>query len=125
MSERKFASITGSLLARKGQAGPSADGETLVHRWQPQRETSVAPPPPMPVASVVPDADISVKVAMRLSQAQHFRLRVAAAQLQVTRQSLMAAALDHYLATVCAVGLPDCRCLRSAKACDGGCTCAV
>lgn len=122
MSDRKFASITGSLLARKGEAGPSADRAMLARRW-PTHVADVAPQPVV-AAPVAADRDVSVKVALRLSQAQHFRLRVAAAQLQVTRQSLMAAALDHYLATVCAAGVPECRCLRSAKACDGGCGCA-
>ncbi len=132
MSDRKFASITGSLLARKGEAGPSADRAMLARRWQPQPqpqpqlqpEVAVVSPQPRPVAPTTPDRDARVKVALRLSQAQHFRLRVAAAQLQVTRQSLMAAALDHYLATVCAAGVPECRCLRSAKTCEKSCDCA-
>jgi len=147
MSDRKFASITGDLLARKGEAGPSADRFAAAQRWKPE-------PPPMPremgtggvsVAPAVPEAPVSapvlvrpsvqpqpqsiaapdhseptVKIALKLSEAQHFRMRVAAAQLQVSRQSLMSAALDHYLSTVCAAGLPECKCLGSGK----GCACA-
>ena len=82
------------------------------------RRTSVAP---RPVAAECHKSDQQmVKIALRLSEAQHFRMRVAAAQLQVTRQSLMSAALDHYLATVCAASLPECKCLGSGK----GCNCA-
>ena len=66
---------------------------------------------PAPVAASV--AEASVKIALRLTEGQHFRMRVAAAQLQVTRQALMSAALDHYLKTVCAAGVPQCRCLAA------------
>ncbi|MDO8423329.1 MAG: hypothetical protein Q7S99_14330 [Parvibaculum sp.] len=126
MSAAKFASITGSLLARKGEAGPSADRQALEERWRPHDVTMPEvrhAPVVVPAQSVA--AEPSLKVAMRLSEAQHFRLRVAAAQLQVSRQALMSAALDHYLSTVCAAGVPSCRCLRAsgpanAKGC--GCT---
>ena len=135
MSDRKFASITGDLLARKGEAGPSADRFAAAQRWAPEpppmpREmgtggASAAPVlvrPAVPVQPIAaPDpSEPSVKIALKLSEAQHFRMRVAAAQLQVSRQSLMSAALDHYLSTVCAAGLPECKCLGSGK----GCACA-
>ena len=135
MSDRKFASITGDFLVRKGEAGPSSDRFAASQRWAPE-------PPPMPremgtgsassapvlVRPAVPvqpiaatdQSEPSVKIALKLSEAQHFRMRVAAAQLQVSRQSLMSAALDHYLSTVCAAGLPECKCLGSGK----GCACA-
>lgn len=135
MSDRKFASITGDLLARKGEAGPSSDRFAAAQRWAPEpppmpREmgTGSASPAPVLVRPAVPVQPIvapdpsepSVKIALKLSEAQHFRMRVAAAQLQVSRQSLMSAALDHYLSTVCAAGLPECKCLGSGK----GCACA-
>ena len=125
MSTAKFASVTGSLLARKGEAGPSADRQALAERWQP-REVAMPEvrqaPAAMPAESVV--AEPSLKVALRLSEGQHFRLRVAAAQLQVSRQALMSAALDHYLATVCAAGVPSCRCLRASDSTNAkGCGC--
>ena len=141
MSDRKFASITGDFLVRKGEAGPSSDRFAAAQRWAPEpppmpREVgtgsaSSAPAipsapvlvrpsvPPQPVAAPDP-SEPSVKIALKLSEAQHFRMRVAAAQLQVSRQSLMSAALDHYLSTVCAAGLPECKCLGSGK----GCACA-
>jgi hypothetical protein len=129
MSAAKFASITGALLARKGEAGPSADGRAGAGRWlaQPDAATAVTLPPsapkpkaPAPQASFVPDAAASVKIALRLSEAQHFRMRVAAAQMQVTRQALLSAALDHYLATVCAAETPGCHCLTSGQGCGCG-----
>lgn len=134
MSDRKFASITGDLLSRKGEAGPSADRFAAAQRWKPEpppmpsapRAMASTPmlvrPPVTPQAVAAPDKiEPMVKMALKLSEAQHFRMRVAAAQLQVTRQSLMSAALDHYLATVCAAGLPECKCLGSGKgwACAG------
>ena len=126
MSTAKFASVTGSLLSRKGEAGPSTDRQALTERWQPPREVCLPEarhaPAAIPAASVA--AEASLKVAMRLSEGQHFRLRVAAAQLQMSRQALMSAALDHYLATVCAAGVPSCRCLRtSSSRNEKGCGC--
>jgi hypothetical protein len=126
MSSRKFAAMTGSLLARKGEASPSAALPfAMPEVWRQPAEMPERMPEPAPVAAA-PAAPVAVrsveaphKIAMRLSEAQHMRLRVAAAQLQVTRQSLLAAALDHYLTTVCASGRPGCACLRS-----GGCGCA-
>ena len=139
MSDRKFASITGDLLTRKGEAGPSSDRFAVAQRWKPEppsmpREMGtggVADAPvsapvlvrpavqPQPIAAR-DHSEPSVKVALKLTEAQHFRMRVAAAQLQVSRQSLMSAALDHYLSTVCAAGLPECKCLGSGE----GCACA-
>lgn len=121
MSDRKFASITGSLLARKGEAGPSAERAALARPWSVPSAAPQVQPVPAAIAPTAADPAASVKVALRLTSAQHFRLRVAAAQLQVTRQSLMAAALDHYLATVCAAGVPQCQCLRSGGVCGKGC----
>jgi len=116
MSQTKFASVTGALLSRKGEAGPSADRQSLNERWVPAPQVKPVQvampvaPAPAPVSADGP----SVKIALRLSEGQHFRMRVAAAQLQVTRQALMSAALDHYLKTVCAAGVPQCRCLSGA-----------
>lgn len=120
MSHPKFAAVTSGLLSRKGEAGPSEDHRSFDERWQkvspaPPVEVSMpSAPAPLPVVSA-PLAEPSVKIALRLTEAQHFRMRVAAAQLQVTRQALMSAALDHYLKTVCAAGVPQCRCLSGAS----------
>ncbi|MGV8998583.1 MAG: hypothetical protein ACOH12_16705 [Parvibaculaceae bacterium] len=123
MSQTKFASVTSALLSRKGEAGPSADRHSLSERWQmPPNVKPVEVAMPMPAAAVVAApvvapvavSEASVKIALRLTEGQHFRMRVAAAQLQVTRQALVSAALDHYLKTVCAAGVPQCRCLSGA-----------
>jgi hypothetical protein len=129
MSHRKFAAMTGSLLARKGEACPSAEPQFVMPDiWRRPVEPPAAASGPAPEIEREPDAPPSFaakpvqaphKIAMRLTEAQHLRLRVAAAQLQVTRQALLAAALDHYLTTVCASGRPGCACLRS----GGGCGC--
>lgn len=117
MSGPRFASVTGLLLARKGEAGPSSDRLADSARWQ-----KPSPPPALVVKAATPvnDAKLDVKIALRLTDAQHFRMRVAAAQMQVTRQALLSAALDHYLATVCAASVPGCHCLTSGQ----GCGCA-
>jgi hypothetical protein len=128
MSSRKFAAMTGSLLARKGEASPSSEPYFVVPPVMREvarevvREVPQAPVETPPPAEAVParSAEAPHKIAMRLSEAQHLRLRVAAAQMQVTRQALLAAALDHYLTSVCASGRPDCACLRG----EGGCGCA-
>ncbi len=127
MSNRKFAAMTGSLLARKGEASPSAGPQfVMTDIWRrPVEPPAPAPGPAMEIEPAPPPfagraAAPPRKIAMRLTEAQHLRLRVAAAQLQVTRQALLSAALDHYLTTVCAAGRPDCACLRSGGCC--GCT---
>ncbi|MDO8288785.1 MAG: hypothetical protein Q7T44_06155 [Parvibaculum sp.] len=119
MSQPKFSAVTSDLLSRKGEAVPSAARQSFDERWQ---KVTPAPPvqlamptAPAPVVASAPVAEPSVKIALRLTEAQHFRMRVAAAQLQVTRQALMSAALDHYLKTVCAAGVPQCRCLSGAS----------
>lgn len=135
MSGRKFASVTGDLLIRKGNAEPSAARYGGAKHWSPapppmpRAVASIAPvpssplfvrpsaPPPAQPATVSDKSEPMMKIALKLSQGQHFRMRVAAAQLQVSRQALVSAALDHYLTTVCAAGLPECKCLGSGKGC--------
>ncbi|MES1991721.1 MAG: hypothetical protein V4441_12330 [Pseudomonadota bacterium] len=122
MSQTKFASVTSALLSRKGEAGPSADRQSLNERWSPApqvRRIEVTMPA---AADIAPVGEASVKIALRLTEGQHFRMRVAAAQLKMTRQALISAALDHYLKTVCAAGVPQCRCLAGdgkSEGCEG------
>jgi len=134
MSARKFATITGDLLSRKGEAGPSADRFSVAQQWSlepppmPDTQNSSTAPAttlvhaiPASQSVVVSDkAAPTTRIAVRVSDRLHFRMRVAAAQLQMSRQSLISAALEHYLSTVCAAGLPECKCLSSGS----GCACA-
>lgn len=134
MSHHKFAAITGSLLARKGEAGPSAaPRRDAPEPWRalPPRVMEEAPAAraenaPMPFARTVPQAAPALgegalrKVALRLTEEQHRRMRVVAAQLQMTHQALLAAALESHLANLCDGRLSACSCLGKDKSC-GGC----
>jgi hypothetical protein len=115
------ASLTGQLLARKGEARPS-----IVHGREPRPARSAPPPEPArcvpaaapqpaPAADPGPGApDRRARLTLRLDPNRHRRLRLAAVHTERSLQQLMTAALDAYLA-----GLDlDCACVRSdAPAC--------
>ena len=90
MSSRKFAAMTGSLLARKGEASPSSEPYFAVPPVMREvarevvRDVRQAPVEMLPPAEAVParSAEAPHKIAMRLSEAQHLRLRVAARQFR-------------------------------------------
>lgn len=108
MSQRKFASITGSLLARKGEAGASPAS--------PRADLGGWPDTPAAHETAVPH-----RLTFRLDAERHRRLSIAAAQLQVPLQQLLATALDRYLATLAETELSGCACLRkSAPCCRSG-----
>lgn len=109
------ASLTASLLARKGFAAPSAP-------------LPFQPPSPAPRASTRPQAAKAPKAAeantttaaksrrvaltLRLDPARHLQLRLLAAHRQMSSQDLLTAALDQYLEDHrCASGLQHCACL--------------
>lgn len=106
MSGAKFASITASLLARKGEAQPwNGTGmpptEKVSLPWRSHvREAAVAAPPPPPVK----DRSCSV----RMSAHDYQRLGILAVKSGVTRQQLLKDALAQFLAD---------------KAQDYGCAC--
>lgn len=95
MSSAKFASITSSLLARKGEARPwSQSLETGLEIEVPQipaawrSEASVPPPPP-------PAKERSC--SLRMSAHDYERLGILAVKGGVKRQDLLKAALADYL----------------------------
>ena len=107
MSSGKFASVTASLLARKGEGQPWTQGTSqpaeparmpLVFRSE-GRTAPAAPPPP-------PAKDKSCSV--RMSPHDYERLGILAVKTGVTRQQLLKDALARFLA---------------AKAEDFGCAC--
>jgi hypothetical protein len=71
------ASLTDALLVPKGQAAPSR-------------------PVPPPKREAARD-DTRPRVQLRLDQARHRRLRIAAAHFRQSLQAVMMTALDHYL----------------------------
>jgi hypothetical protein len=92
MSSAKFASITSSLLARKGEARPWAQealGTPPVWRSE-IRPATAAPPPPPPVK----DRSCSV----RMSAHDYERLGILAVKSGVRRQQLLKDALAQFLA---------------------------
>lgn len=97
MSSAKFASITSSLLARKGEARPwSQSLEPALEPDMPQkiptawRTEAVLPPPPPPPAK---DRSCS----LRMSAHDYERLGILAVKGGVKRQDLLKAALAQFL----------------------------
>ena len=115
MSSAKFASITSSLLARKGEARPWAQLEPSQPPppvWRGDMPAAMAPPPPPPPAK---DRSCSV----RMSAHDYERLGILAVKSASTRQKLLKDALAQFLA-----GKAQdyaCACLG---ACDRGCASA-
>lgn len=92
MSSPKFASITSSLLARKGEAIPWAqDGIELPAAWRAEHRASHASPPPSP-----PTKERTCSV--RMSAYDYERLGILAVKTGVTRQKLLKDALAQFLA---------------------------
>lgn len=97
----RFAPITSSLLARKGDAMPSAPKPSLF--WT--REAT--PPPPPPVTADVPrtaplppgplDPGKAHKIMVTLTATEFERLGIAAVKKGATRHQIVRAALDAHL----------------------------
>lgn len=113
MSTRKFASITGSLLVRKGEAGPSPAARAIPPRDLPLDAWPEAQKAP----SALPLPAAPHRLTFRLDDERHRRLAIASARLQLPAQHLLAAALDRYLADLCENELKDCACLRKEGCC--------
>lgn len=118
MSAAKFASITAGLLARKGEAMPWVQGETLdsempMQAWRPP----VVPPPVVtarpPVVSM-PPKDKSCSI--RMSAHDHERLGIIAVKTGSSRAQLLKDALAQFLAAQAVQH--GCLCLK-----DGGAGC--
>ena len=112
MSSPKFASITASLLARKGEARPWAPQEAVAAplAWHSDiRTSSSAPPPPPPIK----DRSCSV----RMSAHDFERLGILAVKANVTRQQLLKDALNQFLGSKARDYA--CACLG---ACNSGCS---
>src|ERR1700729_1512004 len=92
MSSARFASITSSLLARKGEARPWAQ-EALATPpiWRDDIRPPTPAPPPLP-----PVKDRSCSV--RMSAHDYERLGILAVKSGVTRQQLLKDALAQFLA---------------------------
>ncbi|WP_300556163.1 hypothetical protein [Maricaulis sp.] len=127
---QKYASLHAGLLARKGEAmpasrpglvpglieraAPAVETAAPQHQAEPKRPT-VRPRPPVrePVANPQPIENLPArhKTTIRLNAAQKRRLRLAAAVLDRSQQSLISEALDEFLDILAADPALDCRCL--------------
>jgi hypothetical protein len=103
MSNPRFAPITSSLLARKGDAMPSAVAAKPSLFWA--RET---PPPPAPAARLdaphtaplppdPPDTAKPHRMMVTLSASEFEKLGIAAVKKGLTRQQVLRVGLDAHL----------------------------
>ncbi|MDH3232960.1 MAG: hypothetical protein OEQ29_05495 [Alphaproteobacteria bacterium] len=125
---RRAASLTSSLMARKGTAGPSPledeDAEKIDNRPAPPRLVSTTPvgaktgataKPRKSAKAAASDCD-KRRFTLRLSEDQHIRMRLASVHLHMSAQQMVMKALDRYLAeTVPHIRGGDCACMDSGK----------
>lgn len=114
MSSAKFASITSSLLARKGEAQPwnagAAEPEKFSLPWRAHvPEAIAAPPPPPPPAK-------EKSCSIRMSAHDFERLGILSIKTGTSRQQLLKDALSEFLAS--RADDYGCYCLGS---CDNDC----
>jgi hypothetical protein len=96
MNATTCASLSDALLVAKGTAAPSCAPNHKQRRGRLD--------------------DIRVRVALRLDEPRHRRLRLAAAHMHKSAQAVMLAALDHYLERIVANALAEpCPCLQQAR----------
>jgi hypothetical protein len=127
MSPPRFASITASLLARKGDAQPW-DSAKQPLPWD--RGALPAPPPPAffkpllsqqanepePAQAHQP-ADLK-KISVRMSHHDYERLGILAVKQDKTRQRLLHEALDGLLTGITQKFGADCACLGEERSAD-------
>ena len=121
MSQGKFAAITSSLLARKGEAAPWAERAPL-----PWRDAPPLAPAPMPMSAPIsapvqpaqlpPEA--VKRCTVRLSLRDYERLGIMAVKKDVTRQQFLQGALARVLEELAQEFPTGCSCIGG---CGQGC----
>lgn len=133
-SQHASAALTGALLANKGAAVPSGTVSSFLDEYtspkaaaslRPGREAQttkptngVTAPKAAPTASrsqkhsVPPETGARAKLSVRLDQTRHLKLKLAAAHLRRSSQTIMLEALDAYLTQVTPSIGGDCACLN-------------
>ncbi len=105
MNHMKVATLTSSLLARKGTAMPSGFAPTAMPPMPPA-PTHSAPTPPAAaarqsaagaVARPKRDGTGRIKMSLRLKPDQHLKLKLVAAFRRDSAQKLLVAAIEQYL----------------------------
>lgn len=124
----RFASLHSGLLARKGEALPAGPNRLAAAYYAPE-DSPLAQSEPAPAEPPSPEAKAKArkhqkprrkpsrtpgrrKTTLRLSNEQHRRLRIAAAQLDMSQQAIMVEALDAYLDKLAKGRFPGCGCLE-------------
>jgi hypothetical protein len=120
----KFAAITSSLLARKGEAAPWADNDRAPLDWRTE-----APPPvlavPPPRAVAVPSLSAAApdqmkRCTVKLSQRDYERLGIMAVKKDITRQQFLQSALSRVLDELAREFPTGCSCIGGN--CGRGCS---
>jgi hypothetical protein len=120
MSQARFAPITADLLARKGEAVPSAMTPKPALSWlkdrlvEAQQPTALAPNPP------VPPGEKPHRVMIALSPLEFETLGIAAVKKNTTRHLIAREALDFYFSELAREFHDQCRCVSNAASC-GAC----
>ena len=134
----RFASITSSLLVRKGEAAPSVRSPSSPASAPAALPAPVSTPADRPspptaqtepavvrtcasgrgglssdnAACQLPESERGLRASVRLDPVEARRLRLAAVLLDRTHQDLISAALDQYLDRLSRRELKDCACFR-------------
>lgn len=120
MANSSFASLTAGLLARKGEARPSAEPKFGSRPWK----APITPPPQPPVervrqaAAQAPVAQPAhpdphgVKTTIRLTHAQARAVRLAALVLDRPQQDILSAGLLTKLEALACADLANCACFK-------------
>lgn len=133
-SQHTSAALTGALLANKGAAAPSGTVSSFLdeytspkaavslraggeeQRKEPTNGVSASKAKPgagrSRKASVPPETGTRAKLSVRLDQSRHLKLKLAAAHLRRSSQTIMLEALDAYLTQVTPSIGGDCACLN-------------
>ena len=122
MSSAKFAAMTASLLARKGDAAPSVVVPVMAPRPAlVPRDDRPAPPelPPFVFEPRQPhNAEKLRRVMVFISQEELERLGIAAIKKGINRHDIVRGALDDYFRKLSAEFPQPCACV------EGGCGCS-
>jgi hypothetical protein len=105
----RFAPITADLLARKGEAAPSA-----------QKQAAWFAPAARPIAAPPDPVEKPHRIMVALSAREYETLGIAAVKKGTTRHQIARAAMDSYFAELAHEFHDRCRCVSDAAR-EGGC----
>lgn len=133
MSSPKFATMTASLLARKGDATPSVltpsvrSAHATLSETLPIPQNDAGPRPfaavqqthALPAAPVpaVEDVDKPRRIMILIAHGELERLGIAAIKKGVTRHDIVRAALDSYFQKLAAELPQSCNCMANGPCC--------